>query len=120
MQERARYGTVLRPVSEWVSKQAPGTEFNYADVAEELGVPKASVSGILRKMAREGNPPRLSVGAFSGWYRVARNAPQEPARAQLRPDRDAQNQIMEVVGTMQSGNLILRDEEKNLWEAQRM
>jgi hypothetical protein len=118
--EKAPYGTVQRQVLTWVAKQAPGTEFNYADTAEELGMQKASVSGILRKMTRAGTPPPLSPGSFSGWYRVNGAAPARENVPLAAPVRDADNPIMEVIGKMQSGNLILRDEDRNLWEAQRM
>jgi hypothetical protein len=118
--EKAPYGTVQRGVFEWIAKQVPGTEFNYADIAEELGLQKASVSGILRKMTQRGTPPPLSTGSFSGWYRVNGAAPARENVSPAAPVRDTDNPLMEVVGKMQSGNLILRDEERNLWEAQRM
>jgi hypothetical protein len=119
MTDKRPYGAVQQPVLAWLARQAPGTEFYYGDTAEELGLEKPSVSAVLRSVIRSANP-QLVPGLYSGWYRVTGTGTAPRTEPNLPENRDAGNPIMEVIGKLQSGNLILRDEDKNIWEAQRM
>jgi hypothetical protein len=125
--ERHPYGSVRGPVLGWLRKQAPGTEFYYGDVAEELGVGRPTVSQICRSLTRRGNPPPLTVGPFSGWYKVTGQTVPEGRETVVKvnapallPPANGQERIgerWEVLGSMRDGNVMLRSPDGMIWEA---
>ena len=132
---RAGHSEVRNAVITWLAKQAPGEEFFYADVADELGYRAPSVSSVVNDLMRAVHPV-LSPGSKRGWYKVIGKVAGPPApiaKAQEKareaigrspvtslpaPPRDVE--LMEVLGLLQDGGKMLRDENGDLWHAERM
>lgn len=117
------YGSVKQSVVELIGQVPEGSEFYYGDIADELGLQRPTVSGIVLSMARAASPVVVH-GSRSGHYRRVRPSPapqQEPEPAQQPPKRTSPiGEVMEVVGIRQNGNLIIRGEDNSTWEASRM
>jgi hypothetical protein len=133
MQEgRAGHSEVRNAVITWLARQTPGEEFFYSDVAEELGYQMTSVSAVMNSLMRAARPV-LGPGSRRGWYKVTGEVTGPPpviAKAQGAavadagrpaslplPPRDVE--LMEVLGLLRDGSKLLRDENGDLWKADR-
>lgn len=120
---RLAYGEGKRIVREWVAAQAPGLEFHFKDAAGELSMNGQSVSGILNRL-QQSDPLALERGRYQGMYRIpvarapvtAQQEPEPVANGHHAPHPDT-GELMVVVGTLQDGRKMLRDENGGLWTA---
>jgi hypothetical protein len=116
------YGAIKQAVQEVIRQMPEGTEFHYGDLAEDLGLQRPTVSGIVLGMARAIDPIVIH-GNRSGSYRrvAAGNNQQKPeAEPQARWAESPVGESMEVVVVKQNGNRILRGEDGSAWEASPM
>jgi hypothetical protein len=140
-EDRYPYGAVRDAVVEWIGNFPDGKDFHYRDIAEDLDVQAPTVSATIMKMVRS-NPPALVHGSKRGMYRKVTKTP-EPAAAPAAPvhaERKAPVQLteyvdagrprkpdrnkrpgelilMEVVGALKDGTLMLRADDGVLWKA---
>ncbi len=106
---RHAHGAVKGAVHDYVREMPPGREFWYGDVAEELGLHQASVSGILRKMRDEPNPVIKAARVSGRYVRIS----QEPlAKAEM-----GKGDLLEVVAVFKDGRLLLSSQDGKVWEA---
>ena len=140
-ERKAGHSEVRNAVITWLAKQAPGEEFFYADVADELEYQHGSVSAVVNSLMRAAHPV-LAPGAKRGWYKVIGKVagPPAPIAAAQKKTREAVSrlenrtpattpslpapprdvELMEVLGLLQDGGKMLRDENGDLWHAERM
>jgi hypothetical protein len=127
-EERYPYGAVKASIREWIENLPVGREFHYGEIAEELEIPRPSVSGTVLKMARTDPEPLIVFGKQSAWYtRVEPRLRPELAgltidTGQKKPRNPGSSpqadDLMTVVGMRKDGRtLMLRDENGELWEA---
>jgi hypothetical protein len=118
--DRAPWGQNKVRVLQWLREQEPGTDFYYGDLADELGMPRPTMSAVVRKLALA-EPPDVIFGRRTGWYRTL--PAQQPDRRQApaaRPAAEKANRVedlMEVVAVRKDGNLIMRADDGTVWEA---
>lgn len=121
---RARYGEVRDQIVAWLEEQSLGTEFRYADVAEELGLQRPSVSSVMNTMMRAENPI-LGPGMRAGRFRLIRPVEElhrvnDRLVSRAEPETEevpGVGSVMEVIGVLKGGNLMMRAENQQLWEA---
>jgi len=122
------YGQHTRAIRDWVAFQAPGLEFFYGDIADQLGIKRPTASAAFNKMMRDDG--LLLPGRYAGMYvipgaaapvpvvpRVNGTVPEKEAAGRKPPVPDT-GELMVVVGTFQSGSKLLRDQGGRLWEAE--
>jgi hypothetical protein len=108
------YGSIRDGIDSWLENAPPGREFHYGEIAEDLGTGPAGISAALLRRAKAGDP-LLAFGSKAGWYVRA-----DPDRAPRQPAGRASGDVLEIVGTMKSGSLLLRAEDGSLWEAKEL
>jgi alkylated DNA nucleotide flippase Atl1 len=111
-----RYGTVRDAVLEWIRQFPEGEEFHYGSIAEDLGVQLPTISGTMLKIVRSGRSG-VTYGSRSGWYR--KTAADTGQKTNLTAPVKASD-LLEVVGMMKDGSLLLRAENGLLYKAEEL
>jgi hypothetical protein len=110
------HGAIKHSIEEWVETAPDGKPFYYGDIADDLALQRPTVSAALLAMARSDSPP-IVFGKKSGWY-VKPLSPAVRTPEQPEPETELNGTVyMEVVGTMRSGNFMLRAADGSLYEA---
>lgn len=128
-EERAPYGAIKKAVADWIASAPAGAEFFYGDIAEDLGIGYPTISAALLKIVRSPSSP-LRHGSKRGFYVKVASAEREttavlgaaqearasfPGKKPLEPGA-----LLEVVGTLKDGAVLLRTAEGTLWKAQEL
>lgn len=126
---RRRHGEVTGMVEQWIANYPAGVDFHYGEIADELDVPRPTISNIVLKMARKENPTVLHGRRAGAFRRVEPAAPERKLPAMPRYTEipvntgkpNSSGELLEVIGTMKSGELLLRSEDgRSLWRATEM
>lgn len=121
--DRHPYGSVKQGILEWIETAPDGKEFYYGDIADDLGVPRPTVSASILKLVRDGSDA-VVFGKMRGYY-AKPDADRPAVSSSLRRSASVQGppragEQLEVVGLLKSGSLLLRAEDGTLWEAKEL
>lgn len=125
MAGKARKGQVTDTVSTWVEDQPPGHEFHYGQLADKLGFNQTSVSTVCQEMLRMPERQALRPGHKSGYFvitgeKTPRRVSQSAVRLQVKDAELEAGSVLEAVGVLKDGSVMLRDGDGRMWKAVRM
>lgn len=132
--------TQMQRAAEWLALQEKGSEFNYKKMQLDLDMRQPTASGTLNAIARQHHPAVRHGSRLGNWivtgYRVdgwtrpkpgsetAKAQPSSKKRLTRKPATEASSveagALLEALGSMKDGSLMLRDEAGSLWSAKQL